>query len=446
MDKDEKFDRFIEDFDRKLNTDTSTYKTILTRPTSPPADNTRISGPQSPLLTTPTKARRNSISPEKAPLSGPIDKDTRNSQPSPRHMELKPSTTESPSAPASSHRLQNDQQQQHQQQNASSPGVRQVRLTGSAGGLKRSNTISGGLTTNISSVHRQPSTRRGLNLGLNLKRTEGAPVHSQRQPGSLRSPEILTPSQETSKRLTSPNTDTKSRQYNAQTPSNRRTPMLGTQAASNAADTPVPSKTSPSHQFATPSTTSNPDLRRTRRNTNTSVVSEYDDVDDSLRMLAAKEMKVAEMKHKLKMLQQEIDFEEQELKKLRDKVGNTIYKGISPQHNHTKILAKSNASSSNTPKNDPSKKESIWTRPVNFLNQFDQLLQTEIERINKEGFKHPNEAAADSQSGGFWSFVNEVKQGLLGEDDSPTRDKSTRDNESETEGMPEQEMITIREH
>jgi hypothetical protein len=341
MNKDEKFDRFIEDFDKSLNTDTSTLKTIGLHKTTPTS-----ASPTSPLLTTPTKARRNSISPDEAPLKHSSDL-------------------------------------LHSDKNGDS-SVRPVKLTSE---LRRSATM-GGLSAKAG-LSNQPS-RRGLNLGLNLS------VKQQRK---------------TSDRIKSP-------ESRATSPVNHDV-------------------------FLTPNRTMNnvTSQERTRRRTNSSA-SEYDELNDSLRILAAKEMRVIELREKFKNIQQELDREESELKALKNKIGNTIQKDLSPAPAAMKT---------NTPlkKGSEQKKESIWSKPVSFLNQFDQILQNEIEKLNKEGFKgttstrdNSSDDVINTVSNSLWTFMSDVKHGLLG-DEGEVSSSAPKDPKSSEINEDEEEMITI---
>jgi hypothetical protein len=94
------------------------------------------------------------------------------------------------------------------------------------------------------------------------------------------------------------------------------------------------------------------------------------------------------------------------------------------------------------------------------LNQFDQILQNEIEKLNREAFptqsirQHPAEAlneqdeisrsgnnnkspissrqddVLNSVSNSLWSFMSDVKHGLLGDDYSTSSQGQERRNES----------------
>lgn len=187
---------------------------------------------------------------------------------------------------------------------------------------------------------------------------------------------------------------------------------------------------------------------RARRRTDSSA-SEYDELNGSLRTLAAKEMRVTELRDKLKMIQQELDIEEAELEKLRGTIGSTIYREMSPNPSNGKVVPHMAA------KDVQTKKESIWSKPVSFLNQFDQILQNEIEKLNKDAYttstKHSTASTSDdmlnSVSNSLWNFVSDVKHGLLGEEEG-TSTTSTVTEEVETpkdNDGNEQEMITIRE-
>jgi hypothetical protein len=244
-------------------------------------------------------------------------------------------------------------------------------------------------------------------------------------------------------------------------------------------------------KLRTPETPNNPSIKsnvhstgkveRSRRRRTSSSLSSHSaiaqdlknsDFSDSLRELALKEMKIIELKDQMKLLQQRINTEEEELKILKSKVGHNL-KDLSPAQNTlSPSYATANRSrqgsspsrqsiaTQNTETENNSKRQSVWSKPINILNQFDQILQNEIEKLNREAFptqsirQHPAEAlneqdeisrsgnnnkspissrqddVLNSVSNSLWSFMSDVKHGLLGDDYSTSSQGQERRNES----------------
>ena len=413
MDKDGKFDKFIEDFDKSLDTDTSSFKTIGLHKTITGASTGRMSSsPSSPVMTTPTKSRRNSIPPEEAPLhpirtlDSILDGVDGNTGIKPGiNVNTPPSTaaTTTTTAPGGSN-------------------PRPVKLSSGfsgVGGMKRSSTVSSGL------LARQPS-RRGLNLNLMNTHTR------QHSSGS---------------RVTSPEP----------------------QGSTSSNSTPQRDNNfTPSRRISTtPNGKHGISASRPRRRTNSSVTStDFDELSDTFRMLATKEMRIVELKEQMKRIQRELELEEAELKKLKTEIGNTIQKDMSSPSVSQKTIredpAEAQAASVKQDHSLPSqvkplqssvsKRTSIWSKPVNFLNQFDQLLQNEIEKLNKDSFGSSTTSTKDEDmlntvSSSLWTFVSDVKQGLMGDYDTEEDINSNSTKHEQSNGTAhEQEMITINRH
>lgn len=408
-DPSDKFDKFIRNFDQKLKTDTSTLTTIGRKnedgtdlkeaPQSPKNETSKMS---SPLLSTPTKPKRNSISLDSQPLGGSDDETSFNSA-----MFKRGVTDESV------------RRINLLSKRVDSSPIHTVHTPDSIGGkLTRSSTMS--------SV-RLGGSKRGLNLNLSINKQRASPSISK-----LRSPE--TPA-----------------------PSNNTIPPI------------IPTST------PTQDHSSVDKFDKSRRRTNSSLSShssvvqdlKNNDFNDSLRELALKEMKIIELKDQLKLIQQKIDKEENELKALKLKIGSNFNSPIQNQTNQTnnnslqhKSPEKDTPLISNNDKEEKAKKrQSVWSKPINFLNQFDQILQNEIERLNREAFpsqnirQHPAETLNENDelntepsnskdvlntvSNSLWSFVSDVKHGLLGDDytdddndDDQSSQKSQIDDES----------------
>lgn len=228
------------------------------------------------------------------------------------------------------------------------------------------------------------------------------------------------------------------------------------------------------HSFNEPSTTPGEFAaahRRTRSNSTASVASSVvstpktnanttldptDDINESLRLLALKETKILELKDELKLLQQRIHYEELDLKKLKQQVQKNLYRDLSPNNSHANTtLSSVSTSTTSTPilnktgdalidtttsfksKDAPQHREkhlkpqSVWSKPINLFNQFDQMIQNEFEKISKFDYDEEGDETSakeiknlfDNQksvteevTSSLWSFVSDVKQNLLGDE------------------------------
>ncbi|KAH3676392.1 hypothetical protein WICMUC_002023 [Wickerhamomyces mucosus] len=363
LEKDTKFDEFIEDFDKTLNKDTSTLRTISSQtsplnhmdldsspliteqhvviPLSHESNDEKESqfkdnvGLISPILSTPTKSNRNSITLDKQPLvlSG---KDKHSST---KTVKLADKLLK----------------EQHQQE-----GKETVELKGPSS-LKK----------------------RGFNLNIAIN---GKQNKSKKELDGLRSP-------------------SKGFDINS-----------SIQVAHQQQQLP-------------------PKLRM--RSDSLKTLEQNEDLNDSLRQLALKEMKIIELKDELKLINIKLEQEQLELTELRNKIGNNLYKDIKINNSPSKTSKFDNLAQKDYKDNETdkfSKNDSYWAKPINFLNQFDQILQNEFEKLNHlEQHIVPEEAndenkdhnkerkgaddVLNSVSNSIWSFVSDVKSGLLGEDD-----------------------------
>ncbi|CAR21854.1 Tda11p [Lachancea thermotolerans CBS 6340] len=196
------------------------------------------------------------------------------------------------------------------------------------------------------------------------------------------------------------------------------------------------------------------------------------DVNALLQLLANKELELLETKHKIEELKKTLTQEEKallrqthELQDLKTQVGKALNSGIDEQiqqqsqsSHHSPNQRSLAVPTSHTPGNESrpahAKKESVWTKPLSFLNQFDQLIQHELEKKlnwddvaspektpgaesgtlsgrsaspasynngnsnnnnnNNSNRGRPNEDVLGNMSSSLWSFVSDVKTGLLG--------------------------------
>ncbi|CUS24872.1 LAQU0S21e00364g1_1 [Lachancea quebecensis] len=199
------------------------------------------------------------------------------------------------------------------------------------------------------------------------------------------------------------------------------------------------------------------------------------DVNALLQLLANKELELLETKHKIEELKKTLTQEEKallrqthELQDLKTQVSKTLNSGIDEQKqqqnhsshhspNQSSLAVPTSHTSSNESRPTQAKKESVWTKPLSFLNQFDQLIQHELEKklnwdevaspektpgaesgalpgrsaspasqynssiannnsnnINNNNWGRSNEDVLGNMSSSLWSFVSDVKTGLLG--------------------------------
>ena len=134
------------------------------------------------------------------------------------------------------------------------------------------------------------------------------------------------------------------------------------------------------------------------------------DMNEVLRKMASSEMKIVELKDELKLLQGRIAREEEELNRLRSKVARNLNNVPKPKKSEELLKEKRENG-----KENGDGKESYWSKPLTMLNQFDQMLQNEMEKLNKD--QKEKDDVLKSVSNSLWSFVSDVKQGLMGDDD-----------------------------
>lgn len=133
------------------------------------------------------------------------------------------------------------------------------------------------------------------------------------------------------------------------------------------------------------------------------------DMSDVLRKMASSEMKIIELKDELRLLQKKIQVEEEELAQLRSKVAWNLNHQSKPK----KAISKKET---NIEDGKNEKTGSYWSKPMTLLNQFDQMLQTEFEKLGKDQTEKDSDVLK-GVSNSLWSFVSDVKSGLMGDED-----------------------------
>lgn len=207
------------------------------------------------------------------------------------------------------------------------------------------------------------------------------------------------------------------------------------------------------------------------------------DVSELLQCLANKELELLEGKHRIEELKKQITFEQQsyhgrvvELRELQEQVSNYFnHKKSAPIADLSKEVVSPSQETINMTKNKNQDHEaavkkaaqyyasktsaidtntearpSVWTKPLAIFNQFDQIIQHELERsLNWDDsastdpmnmgrrIEQPKASEADSKSShirqptqeeppsvtkSIWNFVNDVKTGLLGIEEDEDKD------------------------
>ncbi|SCV02283.1 LANO_0F16490g1_1 [Lachancea nothofagi CBS 11611] len=179
------------------------------------------------------------------------------------------------------------------------------------------------------------------------------------------------------------------------------------------------------------------------------------DVNTLLQQLANKELELLETKHKIEELKKSLHQEETQLRSqthqlhdLKTQVEVTLNNGID-EHKHGGGLQSlqmytqpSSNSSLPDAKRTPSKRESVWSKPLTLFNQFDQLIQHELEKkLNWDEYTSPEKAQpmASEQvtpkpaddvlgnvSSSLWNFVSDVRTGLMGINEEPEEEDKVR--------------------
>lgn len=444
--KEEKFDEFIESYDKSLNKDTSTISSIVPASPSatlehpliasnqqehqqqPPSTGTTANtidnkatpsstkdGVVSPILSTPTKSNRNSVSLDKQPLKAETS--------DVKTVSLIDALEKSQSPP-----------------------------------LSKSNSTMNAPThqRQVSSSDIKPPSakKKGFNLNLALNHEKTSAAHKD---------------------------------SNVTTFTRPRTPSTSI--------SPLQRKLS----FA-----SKHEPTTRARSSSIKQLEENEAFSNALRELAAKEMRIFEIKSEIKLLTETLGREQDDLARLRNEISTNLHKDLSSMKspppkpilkelpatpiNHTLVtstpqkdipsidtsiaataamtttatepsepnqrtITPREPTSSNVPAKEVKTSRRIsqyWSKPINFINQFDQILQNEFEKLNTStGNLSVTEDEADQQSllstgtpsahnspmkqdrersktddvlknvsNSIWSFMSDVKSGLLGEEEN----------------------------
>ncbi|CEP62163.1 Tda11p LALA0_S04e09274g [Lachancea lanzarotensis] len=176
-------------------------------------------------------------------------------------------------------------------------------------------------------------------------------------------------------------------------------------------------------------------------------------VSSLLQLLANKELELLETKRKIEELRKglineeaQLQLQTQQLQDLKNQVGRTVYAGVDDHKNVKNGRGPSNLvqpsqSAVEEPSQSVSNRESMWSKPLTFFNQFDQLIQHELEkklhwdevpsptktpvRQTDPGSK-PSDDVLENVSSSLWSFVSDVKTGLMGINEEPTSQESQK--------------------
>lgn len=160
------------------------------------------------------------------------------------------------------------------------------------------------------------------------------------------------------------------------------------------------------------------------------------DLSESLRLLASKEMEALDVKEQIRSLTKRHRLMEKEMQQLRRKVETQLFDQVTKA---PKIKMKPSRSSlrstSDNPLQVPSEEsivhqeeheskswaDSLLTKPLHFMQQFDSLLQSEFEKVP---YPNPGETSEDhsktneiihSVSRTLWSFLGDGEAGKTDE-------------------------------
>lgn len=219
------------------------------------------------------------------------------------------------------------------------------------------------------------------------------------------------------------------------------------------------------------------------------------DVSALLQNLANKELELLEGKHRIEELKKQVTFEQQsyqgrvvELRELQEQVSNyfnqkktapiteltkevkspsqaTINLTKTTNEHHeaaVKKAAQYYASRTSPKETDTEPRPSVWSKPLAIFNQFDQIIQHELERslnwddsssttpknmgrrieqqkasdadTRSSQIRQPMQEEPSSVSKSIWNFVNDVKTGLLGIEED--EDKELANERTFQEGSP----------
>lgn len=182
--------------------------------------------------------------------------------------------------------------------------------------------------------------------------------------------------------------------------------------------------------------------------------------DISLQNLANKELEILESKRRIEELRKKLSLEElayekkvEELKELKSQVSNNLQVNTlsPPARKQEEPLKEANVSNGTS--------GSVWSKPLAFFNQFDQIIQHELERSlhwdetpedkimrpepyegatgvqhkqlrqqsvqgHQSSFDSSDDDKTNNNNKNLWSFLSDVKTGLMGieeEEEAPSR-------------------------
>lgn len=215
------------------------------------------------------------------------------------------------------------------------------------------------------------------------------------------------------------------------------------------------------------------------------------DVSALLQNLANKELELLEGKHRIEELKKQVTFEQQsyqgrvvELRELQEQVSNYFkQKKTAPITELTKEVKSPSQATINLTRTtnehheaavkkaaqyyaskgtDTEPRPSVWSKPLAIFNQFDQIIQHELERslnwddsssttpknmgqrieqqkasdadTKSSQIRQPMQEEPSSVSKSIWNFVNDVKTGLLGIEED--EDKELESERTFQEGSP----------
>ncbi|SCU99977.1 LAMI_0G02080g1_1 [Lachancea mirantina] len=189
------------------------------------------------------------------------------------------------------------------------------------------------------------------------------------------------------------------------------------------------------------------------------------DVSTLLQVLASKEQELLEAKRRIEELKKSLFQEEhgvqarqRELQDLKRRVSLALIENEAKVPTPKAPLPADSSESGKiatqgTPNDDSAQKESVWSKPLSLFNQFDQLIQHELEKKlhwdDVEGGS--NSPQKDSASGNnaqpqvpddvmgnvstsLWNFVTDMKAGLLGIEEETTN-SSTESKRQDAKGQ-----------
>ncbi|KAG0689128.1 E3 ubiquitin-protein ligase arih2 [Pichia californica] len=341
------------------------------------------------------------------------------------------------------------------------------------------------------------TTRKGINIGINL--VGPVPTNLSSISSSLSSSNKEKDSFKTPRRklfITKDNNNNNNNNNNSNNNNLLSSPPLGEFANEQLLETNQRSSIETNNTDISSIINSSPtSITPSKTNKTININNQQDELSENFRLLASKEMEILEIKNQLKYLLQKRKDKEFELQQLKLKIEKQLMNNLKQQNNeqykhrfdqhtpksptsiHKSIMkpATSNIdplldesfipiSTNNTNTNNKSfetdKRQSWFSKPLNFIQQFDNLIYKEFEKLqipddyeneedklntNKDlkeinapikslagddDFNNNNSTQSSdvmqSVSQHLWSFVNDVKSNLLIEEDEPETLKTSK--------------------